>query len=176
MAVKQNKRGFTLLEMALVLLLTGLLGAVVVPSIKNVRRQELRQIANELCLDLVQVRKMSKANAKAEYVLELQVDAQSGNTYGYTIKEVTGNTPPYEVLQHKNKNREIIQINIFNDSRGGLISGNNLSFKAGEVYDGNLTFIPSKQYNSPLKIELEGHDMKAVIEFAFDTGHYTLVM
>ena len=60
--VKRNNRGFTLIEMAVVLVLIGILSATFVPSMEIVYKQEIRKAADIICADLVGLRKQAIAN------------------------------------------------------------------------------------------------------------------
>lgn len=53
MVVRSNQKGFSLIEVALILLIMGIIGVAAVPSIVQAKRQEVSEFAKELCLDLV---------------------------------------------------------------------------------------------------------------------------
>lgn len=78
--VKKTCKGFTLLEMTIVLVLISLLGVALIPSMKLVYRQEMRKAADILCADLMTIRKQATATNNT---YTLVVD--STDTHQYTI-------------------------------------------------------------------------------------------
>jgi len=53
MVVQKDQQGFNLIEVALILLIMGIVGVAAVPSIVQAKKQEVNQFAKEICLDLV---------------------------------------------------------------------------------------------------------------------------
>lgn len=115
--VKKESKGFTLLEMTVVLVLICLLGVALVPSMKIVYRQEIRKAADILCADLMTIRKQAIAT-NVTYSLDVDPTEQ----YKYTIS-------PGIIQSTVNK-----RTNNYNDS----ISPNIKYIIAGECEDGTI--------------------------------------
>ncbi len=86
---KQGTRGFTVLEMMIVVILMGIIGTAAIPSIGLIRRHEVRKLAKEMCLDLTAQRMramaVGKADSTATYVLELVEALETGHYYSYKL-------------------------------------------------------------------------------------------
>lgn len=54
MTVSKDQRGFSLIEVALILLIMGIVGIAAIPSLAQARKQEVNELAKEICLDLTQ--------------------------------------------------------------------------------------------------------------------------
>ena len=85
--MKKGSKGFSLLEVALVLLIMGIIGVAAIPSMQNIRRQEVNKLAKEICLDLVTQMTNQNTNRDETYVLDLvKKDASPTSPYyGYVI-------------------------------------------------------------------------------------------
>ncbi len=70
--VRSNK-GFTLVEMIVVLVLLSIIGVAVIPSMEMIYKQEIRKAANALCLDLKTLREQARLTGKT-YSLVVGVD------------------------------------------------------------------------------------------------------
>lgn len=81
--MKQKMKGFTLVEMAIVLLLIAMLGMVAIPGMKMIYKQEAKKAAYNLCLDLVNLRKQAIITGNT-YTLEMK-DPTSLNKSEYTL-------------------------------------------------------------------------------------------
>ena len=72
----RSNKGFTLVEMIVVLVLLSIIGVAVIPSMEMVYKQEIRKAANALCLDLKTLREQARLTGK-EYSLVIGVDDHS---------------------------------------------------------------------------------------------------
>lgn len=73
--VKKDKKGFTLVEMSVVMVLICLMGVALIPNMKAVYKQHAIKAVDSICIDLVTLRKQAIATG-GEYTLEV-----SGNKY-----------------------------------------------------------------------------------------------
>ena len=80
---KNNIKGFTVLEIMIVVLLIGIIGIAAVPSVGLIRKQEVQKIAKELCLDLSAQRMQAMTANASGRGLEL-IDT-SGAYYSYQL-------------------------------------------------------------------------------------------
>ncbi|WP_069998222.1 hypothetical protein [Cellulosilyticum sp. I15G10I2] len=82
-------KGFTVLEMMIIVILIGIIGIAVIPSVGMVRKQEVRKLAKEMCLDLTtqRMRAMTagKMTGSSSYGFELVEDLESGHYYSYEL-------------------------------------------------------------------------------------------
>jgi Tfp pilus assembly protein FimT len=85
---KNNIKGFTVLEIMIVVLLIGIIGIAAVPSVGLIRKQEVQKIAKELCLDL-SAQRMQAMTAMTTSVsrkgLQLIGDETAGQYYSYQL-------------------------------------------------------------------------------------------
>lgn len=80
---KNNIKGFTVLEIMIVVLLIGIIGIAAVPSVGLIRKQEVQKMAKELCLDLSAQRMQAMTANTPERGLELI--GASGAYYSYQL-------------------------------------------------------------------------------------------
>ena len=93
--VKKGQKGFSLLEVACILMLMGLVGLAAVPTISNVKRQEVSQFVTELGTDFLQIYQSISTNDEEQCVLQLT--SESGGPYtGYTLNDSKGLFLPKE--------------------------------------------------------------------------------
>lgn len=106
--MKNKSKGFSLLEVALILLIMGFIGVAAIPSMQNIRRQEVNKLVKEICLDLVTQRQNQHVNSDDIYQFKLvNNDANAiAPFYGYQIFK-DGVTEPVEQNINNNRNIEI---------------------------------------------------------------------
>lgn len=174
--MKDNHRGFSLLEVTLILLIMCMIGVAAIPSTHQIRRQELNQFTREMCLDLVTLRTKEKANSADRYALELLPNTDGITYYGYTLSK-NGGIPDTERNGKKDK-MEIILYDVTEGIPPTAING--LTLKKDQLMPGILSDVvidatpgPSI-YNEKLIIELKYDIYIAKIEFEYETGHYKM--
>lgn len=82
--MKKNNKGFSLVELMVVLVLMSIICIAIMPNVRAVRRQEAKKAANELCLDLVTLRTTTRAST-SDYTLTLVQDPTTLMYNSYTI-------------------------------------------------------------------------------------------
>ena len=75
--MRNNSKGFTMIEMVIVLVLIALLGVALIPSMGMIYKQQVRQAADIICGDLTMMRKETDVNGKT-YSLSI---SSLGHTY-----------------------------------------------------------------------------------------------
>lgn len=172
--MKNNHRGFSLLEVTLVLLIMCIVGVAAIPSAHQIRRQELNQFTREMCLDLVTLRTKEKANSADRYVLELLPNTDGVTYYGYSLRK-NGETPKTE----RNGKKDKMEIILYDVTEGIPVTAiNGLTLKKDQLMPGVLSdtvidVVPGPSiYDKKLIIEVKYDIFTAKIEFQYDTGHY----
>lgn len=155
----RSKRGFTLVEMVVVLALLSIIGIAAIPSMEMVYRQEIRKSANALCLDLKTIRQQASLTGK-NYSLVVGADDRT-----YTM---TCDSDATQVLRSGNKeNSKNIKYEIVgNDSittKTISFTGKTMKNEAGTVID---------KYS--IKVHYTGSVSYAEITFENLTGRYTI--
>lgn len=172
--VKKRSKGFSLLEVALVLLIMGIIGVAAIPSMQNIRRQEVNKLAKEICLDLVTQMTNQNTNRDETYVLDLvKKDASPTSPYyGYVITTCDSSLNPKpgikstERIQH-NKNIEIV----IKDTSGNIPATPITKLR---FLDKKITDAAGNEYKNTLQISLKNDQSKLEIVFYTTTGHYEI--
>ena len=155
----RTNKGFTLVEMIIVLALLSMIGVAIIPSMEMVYKQEIRKAANALCLDLKTLREQARLTGKT-YSLVVGVDEHT-----YTM---SGDTTAAQALRSSNKdNSNHIKYEIM-DSSGNIT--NTISF-TGKIMK-NAVGASKDQYN--IKVHYMGSVSYAEITFENLTGRYTI--
>ena len=162
MNVKHSQRGFSLLEVACILVLIGLVGLVAVPTMKQIRKQEVACFSKEMSIDLSSLKAELRRHSNDTYTLEL---IANGSQYeGYQIT----------------KNSEAKPMTVRNGTAGFDIkimdsSGSEpaaaivkLDFAGGKIKAG------ADEYDHELKIQIASDDIKQSITFNVNTGYYEI--
>lgn len=90
--VEENIKGFTMLELMIVLVLMAIITAGIAPNISLVGKSEAKKIAGELCTDLMTIRQKALLDGK-KYTIELASHlANTPPYYGYLSRNETDNT------------------------------------------------------------------------------------
>lgn len=193
--MKKGEKGFSLLEVALILLIMGIVGIAAMPSLQNIRRQEVNKLAREICLDLVTQRTTQYTNPTATYILDLVNKDSLGAEpyYGYQITKSGDTNPQISNLTH-NRNIEITIVDaaalntesvmagtsftdasktiptISKEQLNGLIDAmshlNQLKFGSGKLEG------PTGSYYDALGIRVKNDSYQVFIVFNFITGNY----
>lgn len=156
--IRSNK-GFTLVEMIVVLVLLSIIGVAVIPSMEIVYRQELRRSANALCLDLKTIRQQASLTGKS-YALVVSADDHS-----YTMSCDSDATQALRSGNTENSRNIKYEI-IGNDS----IPTKTISF-TGEIMKNEVGTAIDKY---SIKVNYAGASSYAEITFENLTGRYTI--
>lgn len=98
--MKENIKGFTMLELIIVLVLMAIITAGIAPNISLVGKSEAKKIAGELCTDLMTIRQKALLDGK-KYTIELASHiADTPPYYGYFSKNETDSI----VIEDKSQN------------------------------------------------------------------------
>lgn len=170
--MKDKSQGFSLLEVTLILLIMSLVAVAAVPSMKNIRKQEVNQFAKVLALDLVEQRGKQKVNAELKFHLEFLSD-HGGTFYGYQIKDVEDELNPqiYKTQYGETKNLKVTIL----DAEGNQpdVPIQTLCFNKDTLKSLEL---PEQDYTqSLLKIQIEQDSCKVILEFDYLIGRYELI-
>lgn len=162
--MRKNQRGFSLLELAVVICLMGIIGVAAVPTMKSVRRQEVNHITKSLCLDLVTQRTKQKANKDNHYRLKWH-NASGGATppyCGYTITK-DGESVPEVTCKGYTK----MVITPYAPDGITPLTGSELIFNQDTMSDG------ANNYET-LYLEVKQEDIIVKASFNYVTGHYEI--
>jgi Tfp pilus assembly protein FimT len=166
---KNNIKGFTVLEIMIVVLLIGIIGIAAVPSVGLIRKQEVQKIAKELCLDLSAQRIQAMTANASGRGLEL-LDTR-GAYYSYQL------TPALDTAsggtREKNKdNSTNIRISMQATYELGVVDNlEKIQFdNYGYMMD---TSTPSKTINE-LSITITYDTAQSKITFNGVTGNYKI--
>lgn len=168
--VNRRNQGFSLLEVALILLLMGIVGVAAIPSMQSIRRQEVRKFASEMCLDLVTQRSKERVNPGEGYQLVLSNSDGSGAPYyGYTLQRILPSGGTEEIKSNYCISHSL-EISI-RDKDGNIPATaiNKLIFK-----DNQLKADGSGDVYSVLTIDLVNDKSKLEILYWNETGHYEI--
>lgn len=153
----QAKKGFTLLELAIVLVLMGVIGVAIIPSMEWVYKQELHKAAQGICLDLLTLRQQAMA---------------TGNTYTLTMNS---NQNTYEMVGEEGVRAPLRSSNspsakAITYTREDQTPLTTISFQ-GDVLEVND--IPLEVIN--IKVEHSKSSKSIEIQW-YRSGHYTISM
>jgi Tfp pilus assembly protein FimT len=168
---KNNIKGFTVLEIMIVVLLIGIIGIAAVPSIGLIRKQAVQKMAKELCLDLSAQRMQAMTANRLDLGLELLDDRVSGEYCSYRL------TPALDTAsrgtREKNKDNSInIRISMQATYEPGVVDDLvKIQFdNYGYMTD---TSTPSKTINE-LSITITYDTAQSKITFNGVTGNYKI--
>ncbi len=171
--MKKRSKGFSLLEVALVLLIMGIIGVAAIPSMQNIRRQEVNKLAKEICLDLVTQITKQNTNRSETYVLNLVSKNALGTDpyYGYTISQVLSPTN-LKLLDRRIEHNKNIEI-VIKDTNGNIPV---TPITELEFSNKKITDVVGNEYKTTLKISLKNDQSKLDILFYTGTGHYEITV
>jgi len=172
--LKKSNRGFTILEVAVIIIIMGLIGVIAVPSVGLIRKQEVKKLAKEMCLDLT-TQRIKAMSMGSDYfcLVELTDSAILGHNYDYKLSfknETTGIIK--ELVKNKDNSKNIeITMKTF-DEAGNVINPNisNIQFdNYGYMMEMDTT---NDIYRLTAVIKYDTADAK--IDFYGITGNYTI--
>lgn len=158
--MKKKQHGFSLLEVACLVAIMGIVGLAAIPSIHQVRKQETEQFIREICLDLSAQRINARAGSTPRYLLELT--PVSGIHTGY---EITG--PDTDITRGGARGFEVTIT-----ASDGSVTGESveqLVFQGGKI----MSVDGSKKYTT-LIVEVKDDTITRKATFDADTGHYEI--
>ena len=183
---KKDTRGFTVLEMMIVVILIGIIGTAAIPSIGLIRKHEVRKLAKEMCLDLTSQRMHAMRGNRLNYFLALHKDSESVHYYSYKLNPAT-DTVSSQIRGENKDNLRKIHITmkaIYIADVKGLEDLENLSIEELEAaareeievvrFDnyGYLLSMDEEIYKLVIKIDYDSVESKIV--FNGVTGHYSI--
>jgi len=120
--MKKN-RGFTLIEILVVMVVIGILAAIAIPSYQNQIRKSTRSAAQAVMADIAnkQIFYLQQQRAYADTLAKLNVTlpAEVGNFYDITIDPIDNTaTPPTFTILAKPKGRQAADGDLKLDSTG----------------------------------------------------------
>lgn len=90
MVVRKKQKGFSLLEVACIFAIMGLMAMMAIPSISNVKRQEVSEFVSELSKDLALAYQSIKTNDTEQCTLTLISDSSGSKYIGYKLVDSKG--------------------------------------------------------------------------------------
>ena len=170
--VKKTCKGFTLLEMTIVLILICLFGVALIPSMKIVYRQEIRKAADMICADLITIRKQAVAT---NVTYTLTVD--NSEKYKYTISPTIINTSSGG---RSNNNQDGISPNIEYTISGkyeddSLYTSESIYYQQRKLVD-DATATASELKELIIKVTYDGTNEYAEIIYDGFTGRYSITI
>ncbi len=170
--VKKESKGFTLLEMTVVLVLICLLGVALVPSMKIVYRQEIRKAADILCADLMTIRKQAIAT---NVTYSLVVD--STEEYKYTISPgIIQSTVNKRTSNYNDSISPNIKYTITGKYEDGTTYISHfICYKDGKLVDSPVG-TPSEVKELTIKVTYNGTPEYAEIIYDGFTGRYSITI
>ena len=195
--VDKDERGFSLIEVALILVIMGIVGVAAIPSIVQARRQEVRQVAKEICLDLTEqkmndgiytniyVGEETVSTSRSTSVSNVMGDLSSihymnisrNNTYLYDGYELTLNTSRNGYTIDRGGNQLLSRIG---EGKVKLsIAGTNGSFN-GNV--SKLIYSQGKMTNnlegatpySTVSVQVKNNQAECILVYIPTTGYYSI--
>lgn len=165
--VEKNSKGFTLIEMCVVMVLICLLGVALIPSMGLVYKQEVRKAADIMCADLTMMRKETGANGKA-YSLSMN---SGGNGYSIAPGFTTSRTGNAKDGISPNVTYSIVE----NYDGGTSASTNTIYYSGGKLVDG-LTSTANQVSQLSICIGYDGAAERAEIIYDGFTGGYSMAI
>ncbi|MDF2613656.1 MAG: hypothetical protein K0S71_1442 [Clostridia bacterium] len=170
--LKQNRRGFTIVEVAVIIILMGFIGIIAVPSVGLIRRQEVKKLAKEICLDLTAQRTKAMTMGRVQHSVELTDDAALGYYNGYKLSPAIHTAGGTQRDKNEANSKNIRITMETTDGEADVIAvPTKIQFDGyGYMMD---TGVPSKDIYE-LKIVITYDTAKADIFFDGITGHYKI--
>ncbi len=169
--VKRRECGFTLIELAIVMVLICILGVALIPSMKMVYKQEIRKAADSLCGDLVIMHKQAIVTSEP-YTLTIT------NRYQYSIspKLIQGagdgklNNDKDDISP--NITYTIVKASSKNEDGTDYGSETEICYQGGKLIDPTAT---TKQADYLIiKVEYDGTNEYAEIRYDGLSGRYSV--
>lgn len=167
--VKKSNLGFTMIELAVVLVLLGILGIALIPSMNMVYKQEIRKAADILCMDIINIRKQSMATG-VQYELFVS-DHEYTITPGIIQATSGSRTGNGEDSINKNIRYEIKSVY----ESGSTSTAGIINFKGSDMSN-NVIAMGSTIDHFEIKVTYDSVAEYAEIIFYPMTGHYTITM
>lgn len=154
------QKGFTLLELTIVLVIMAIIGYAVIPNTNIIYKQQIQKMANEIGMDLVTIRKQARATNK-EY--NFVIDSCK---YKYSL---VNDGDAVEAIRTENAG-DSSQLTL-------AISCNNTTANVIS-FDGKVMKVDGVQTVEPCKIIIKYNDMETYGQLTFDnvTGAYSFEM
>lgn len=172
MVVKKKQKGFSLLEVACILVIMGLMTMLAVPSISNVKRQEVSEFVSELSKDLALAYQSIKTNDTEQCTLTLTANSDGSKYIGYKLvdnkglflQKVRGGIASFDVKVYKGKGTS----SLWSDTKSTFY----LTKKG--VYDSPPTMLASGESIVTFEILNENVTKKWYVTFYCETGYYEI--
>ena len=170
--MKKESKGFTLLEMTVVLVLICLLGVALVPSMKMVYRQEIRKAADILCADLMTIRKQAIAT---NVTYSLVVDPTE--EYKYTISPgIIQSTVTKRINNYNDSISPNIKYTISGECEDGTTYSSTLiCYMKGKLVEG-FVGTPKEVKELTIIVTYDGTPEYAEIVYDGFTGRYSITI
>ena len=170
--MKKTSKGFTLIEMTIVLVLICLFGVALIPSMKLIYRQEIRKAADILCADLMTIKKQATST---QSIYTLTVDGT--NKYYYTISPSLLNA---SITGKSDNSQDDISPKIKYSIRGVYEDGstyvsNAICYRRGKLVD-LPTATASEVSELIIKVTYEGTNEYAEIVYDGFIGRYNITI
>lgn len=171
--LKKDRRGFTILEVAVIIVLMGLIGVIAVPSVGLIHKQEVKKLAKEMCLDLT-TQRIKAMSMGTNHFVELTGEDTSGYNYDYQLSFLKKDSTPLEIvlIDKKRDNSKNIHITM-QTSRGEaevIATPTKIQF---DHYGYMMDTGTSEKDIYELTISIKYDNAEAIITFDGITGHYT---
>ena len=171
--MKKGQKGFSLLEVACILMLMGLVGLAAVPTISNVKRQEVSQFVTELGTDFLQIYQSINTNDEEQCTLQL-TSGSSGKYIGYTLNDSKG-----LFLQKERSGASSFDVKVYKDAEHTPTalwsdSASTYYFTKQGILDTVPT--PGATGEQVITFEIASENVSQIwyIVFYLETGHYEI--
>ena len=173
---KKNTQGFTMLEIVIVIILMGIIGVAAVPSISMIHKQEVKKLAQEMCLDLTSQR-MKAMTTGMKHRIRLIED--TGMYHDYELLFLEDDTVSPEALTTQELKSHSKNIHVTMERLDKALNPTPVPVTQAQFDSyGFLTARAESEANFTegyaLQIVIQYDQVKAKIQFNCTTGNYNI--